>query len=71
MVNGALRTTRARLLLSQSRARLDVVGISGFPVLDKTKTFSSKAPFGVEVDPLDKDTTRYFPLATVANRTTG
>ena len=32
---------------------------------------SGKAPFGVEVDPLDKDTTRYFALATAANRTTG
>src|SRR6266567_1780062 len=31
---------------------------------------SGKAPFGVEVDPLDKDTTRYFPLATVAHGNT-
>jgi hypothetical protein len=40
------------------------------PVIRQTPS-SGKAPFGVEVDPLDKDTTRYFPLTTADDRTAG
>jgi hypothetical protein len=39
MVNGSRRTTCARLLRSQILARLGVVGISGFPLGEITKTF--------------------------------
>src|SRR5450755_4921569 len=40
----------------------------GFLLVRRQTPSSGKAPFGVTNDPLDSDSTRYFPLATVPDR---